>query len=367
MILRNLEKRPLRTATSVIGVALSAAILVVGTFAFDSVRFMSNSQFRHVQREDMAISFSRVADPRALRELRRIPGITAVEGYRSTPVRICSGHRSRQIMIVGLSSSSKFRRLTDRNLNHYTMPSSGIVLTRALAEILRVKPGDEVRLEIMERGTRARHVRVAGLVDELIGMTGYMPIEELDRIIGDGNRVSGAYASIDNDMSETVLEHLNALPLVSGTATRGEMLASFDRQIAESLRLTVMIVVSLACVVAVGVIYNGIRIALSERSRELASLRVLGFTRREVATLLFGEQGVIDAIGTPLGLAMGLGLAWWIATAFKSELYRFPVVVLAHTYLFSAGVVLVAGLIAAMLMRKRIYSLDLVSVLKTRE
>jgi len=367
MVMRNLERQPGRTATSVLGVALSAAILVVGTFAFDSARFMSDSQFRHVQREDMSVSFFRAVDPRALGELRRIPGIIRVEGYRSTPVRISSGHRSRQIIVTGINDASGFRRLADKELRHYQLPSTGIVITKALAEILDVVPGDEVFLEIMERGTRERPVKVAALLDELIGMSGYMELSELNRIIGDGSRVSGANTSISNGMDRRVLQRLNEIPLISGTATRSAMLASFDRQIAESLRLTVTIVVSLACVVALGVIYNGIRIALSERSRELASLRVLGFTKREVAALLFGEQGVIDVLGTPLGLALGLGLAYWIATGFKSELYRFPVVVLPHTYLFAALVVLVAGVVASALMRKRIYSLDLIAVLKTRE
>jgi putative ABC transport system permease protein len=367
MVMRNLERRPLRTATSVLGVALSAAILVVGTFAFDSARFMSDSQFRHVQREDMSVSFSRAVDPSALRELRRIPGITRVEGYRSTPVRISSGYRSRQIVVTGIESASGFRRLADKDLRHYQLPQTGIVVTKALADILRVGAGDDVMLEIMERGTRARSVKVAAILDELIGMSGYIQLSELNRVIGDGERVSGAYASISRGMDRSVLQRLSEIPIISGTATRSAMLASFDRQIAESLRLTVMIVVSLACVVALAVIYNGIRIALSERSRELASLRVLGFTRREVAALLFGEQGVIDVLGTPSGLALGLALAFWIATGFKSELYRFPVVVLPHTYLFAALVVLVAGVVAAALMRKRIYSLDLIAVLKTRE
>jgi putative ABC transport system permease protein len=145
------------------------------------------------------------------------------------------------------------------------------------------------------------------------------------------------------------------------------MLESFDKQIADSLRLTVMIVVSLASVVSVGVIYNGIRIALSERSRELASLRVLGFTKRESAALLFGEQGIVSLLGTPVGLVMGLGLAFWIAIGFKSELYRFPVVVLPHTYLFAVAVIVLGGIAAATLMKRRVYNLDLVAVLKTRE
>lgn len=284
-----------------------------------------------------------------------------------TPVTIRKDHRSRQILVTGLQRHSELRRIVDMDLHHYRVPQSGIVLTEALAKILKVKAGDTVSLEIMERGDRVRRVVVSALANELIGMSGYMEIGELGRVIGEGPRINGAYATVAANMGPTVVQHLSQIPGVSGTATRAGMLASFDRQMAESIRLTVMIVASLASVVALGVIYNGIRIALSERSRELASLRVLGFTRREVAMLLFGEQGLIDAAGTPAGLILGLGLAYWIAVGFKSELYRFPVIVLPHTYVFSAGVVLVAGIIAAAMMRRRIYSLDLVAVLKTRE
>jgi putative ABC transport system permease protein len=145
------------------------------------------------------------------------------------------------------------------------------------------------------------------------------------------------------------------------------MLRSFDDQIAESLRLTVTIVVALAAVVAVGVIYNGIRISLSERSRELASLRVLGFTRREVAGLLFGEQAIVDVIGTGFGLLLGVALAYWVAAAFQSELYRFPVIVSARTHLLAVAVVFAAAVGAGLTMRRRVYGLDLVAVLKTRE
>ena len=367
MMMRNLERRPVRTLMSIIGVALAAAILVVGTFAFDSARYMADSQFRHVEREDLSISFSAPVSVRALSELSHVPGITRVEGYRLTPVTIRKDHRSRQILVTGLQNHSELRRIVDMDLHHYPVPQSGIVLTEALAKILKVKAGDTVSLEVMEKGDRVRRVVVAALANELIGLSGYMEIGELGRVIGEGPRINGAYASVAANMGPTVVQHLSQIPGVSGTATRAGMLASFDRQMAESIRLTVMIVASLASVVALGVIYNGIRIALSERSRELASLRVLGFTRREVAMLLFGEQGLIDAAGTPAGLILGLGLAYWIAVGFKSELYRFPVIVLPHTYVFSAGVVLVAGIVAAAMMRRRIYSLDLVAVLKTRE
>jgi putative ABC transport system permease protein len=351
----------------VVGVALAAAILVVGTFAFDTARYMSDIQFRHVEREDLTVAFTRPRPARAAHELAHVAGVTRVDSYRVTPVRIRAGHRSRQILVTGLESGAELRRLVDRNARRYTLPQSGIVLTTALAQILEVVPGEVVSVELLEKGSRTRTVVVAALIDELIGLNGYMEISALNRMIGEGAVASGAYLSIAPGAEGSVQQSLGEIPSIGGTATRQAMLDSFDEQMAESLRLTVMIVVSLACVVALGVIYNGIRIALSERSRELASLRVLGFTRREVAGLLFGEQAVINVFGTPIGLLMGFGLAFWIAVGFKTELYRFPIIVLPHTYLFSATVILVAGVIAAVMMRRRIYNLNLVSVLKTRE
>lgn len=367
MIARNLERRPLRTAASIIGVALAASILVVGTFAFDSARFMADLQFRYTEREDLTVSFSQPRSLRAAREIAHLQGVRIVEPYRTTPVRIRAGHRSRQILVTGLTSTSQLRRIVDRDKRAYAIPESGIVLTTTLAEILHARSGDTVSLEILEKGSRVRPVVVAALADELIGLSGYMKLDELNRTIGEGSVITGAYLSVDPVMQSRIVDQLGRIPGVGGTATRHEMLRSFDEQIAQSLRLTVMIVVSLASVVAVGVVYNGIRIALSERSRELASLRVLGFTRREVAGLLFGEQGVINILGTPIGLIMGLGFAWWIAIGFKSELYRFPVVILPHTYFFASMLIVAASIGAAILMKRRVYNLNLVAVLKTRE
>lgn len=367
MIMRNLERRPIRTLASVVGVALAAAILVVGTFGFDSAHYMADTQFTQVEHEDLTVSFGQPRPYRAAREVAHIAGVTRVESYRSTPVRIRAGHRSRQIVITGLEPGSQLRRIIGRDGQRYALPASGLVLTSALGEILGVKAGDTVTLEILEKGSRVRREVVAGLADEILGLGGYMEIGALNRAVGEGRVVTGAYLTIAPGMEPSVVQRLSDLPGVSGSATRRAMLESFNKQIADSLRLTVEIVVSLACVVALGVIYNGIRIALSERSRELASLRVLGFTRREVASLLFGEQAAINVLGTPLGLVMGLGLAYWIAIGFKSELYRFPVVVMPRTYLFAATVILLAGVVAGAMMRRRIYNLDLVSVLKTRE
>ncbi|HET9635206.1 MAG TPA: ABC transporter permease [Gemmatimonadaceae bacterium] len=367
MLFRNLERRPIRTVASVIGVAFSAAILVVGTFAFDSARYMSDIQFRTAQREDIAVGFTNPRHLRVRRELAEVHGITRIELYRSTPVRIWNGQRSRQLGLTGVEPEAMLRRLVDRSGRHYRLPAGGLVMTSALAKVLEIAPGDTVILELLERGGERRFVPVVALLDEMIGFNAYMARTDVNALLREGPSASGAYISVVPEELNAVVKHLGLFPAVAGSVTREAMLKSFDEQIAESMRLTVIIVVSLASVVALGVIYNGIRISFSERARELASLRVLGFSRREVATLLFGEQGIIDVLGAPLGLLLGLGLAYWIATGFATESYRFPVVVTARTYVFSLAVVFTMAVAASVAMRGRVYKLDLVAVLKTRE
>jgi putative ABC transport system permease protein len=271
------------------------------------------------------------------------------------------------VAITGLERGGELRRIVDQTRRVFAVPRDGLVLTAELARILAVSPGDTVTLELLERGSEARSVPVAAVVDELIGLGGYLELGALNTLMREPPSASGAYLELDPGAEHAVVARLRNIPGVAGTTTQRAMVESFDAQIAASLRITVTIVVSLAIVVALGVIYNGIRISLSERARELASLRVLGFTRREVAALLFGEQVVIDVLGTPLGLLLGLGLAHWIVTGFASETYRFPVVIDASTYLFSTAVIVVAVLGATLAMRGRVYRLDLIGVLKTRE
>jgi putative ABC transport system permease protein len=367
MVLRDLERRPVRSFSSILGVALAAAVLVVGTFAFDSARYMSELQFRTVERENLSVIFSSNRPARVKHELAGLKGVWQVELFRGVPVRIQSGVRSRQTALLGLEPRAELRRLVDRDKRIFSMPPSGVVLATALARILEIRTGDTVTLELLERGGEMRREVVVAELDELLGMAAYMDMRALNAMMRDGPVASGAYLATGIANEAPVTARLAELPYVTAATTRRAMLKSFDDQIAESLRLTVTIVVTLAAVVAVGVIYNGIRISLSERSRELASLRVLGFTRREVAALLFSEQAVIDVVGTAVGLVLGVGLAYWVANAFESELYRFPVIVSVRTHSLAVGVVFGAALGAFITMRRRIYGLDLVAVLKTRE
>jgi len=367
IIARNLERRPVKAALSALGIALAAAILVLGYFFVDAMRYMGDVQFRRVQRENLTVAFTGPRSSGVRHELLRLPGVLRAESYRSVAVRVSAGHRSRRVSLLGLEPAGELRRLVGRNLASVPLPPEGVILTAKLGEILRVVPGDTLTVEVLEGSRAVRPVAVAGLVDELLGLSAYMDQRALQRLLGEGNTRSGAFLQVDPLAAPALYGRLKRLPGVAGVASRDAALASFEATLAQSIGIMTAILVGFAGALAVAMVYNAARIALSERGRELASLRVLGFTRGEIALMLLGEQAVLVTVGIAAGLGIGYGLCAVLSGLYQWELFRIPLVVSAQTYAFAVAVVLGAAAGSALLVRRRLDRLDLVAVLKTRE
>jgi putative ABC transport system permease protein len=367
MIIRNFERFPARSLVSALGVAMAVAILIVGSFMFDAIRYMMDLQFRYAQREDLTVFFTNPRSASVRYDLARIPGVTAVETFRVVPVRLRNGHRMRQSAVTGAEAAGTLRRIVDLEGRITPVPAQGLLLTEALADALGVRPGDSVAVEVLEGERRTMRVPVAGTVDDLFGINAYMDLRALNRMMGEGGTLSGAYLRVDPAAYAGVHRRLKRMPAVGGVSSRLAMVQGFEENIGRSLTITTTLLVSFAVIIAMGVIYNGARIALSERGRELASLRVLGFTRGEVSVMLLGEQATVTAIGVPLGFILGYALAVAVTGAFRVEVFRIPLVIEPGTYAFAAGVIAASALAAGLLVRRRIDRLDLVAVLKTRE
>ncbi len=367
IIARNFERRPAKAALSALGIAFAVAILVVGRFFVDAMRYMADVQFRHVQRENLSVVFNAPRPPRVRYELERLPGVLHAEGYRSVAVRLRAGHRSRRTALLGLEEKGELRRLVARNLTTVPLPPDGLVLTAKLGEILRVAPGDTLTVEVLEGARPVRRVAVAGFVDELLGLSAYMDQRALNRLLWEGNTLSGAFLRVDPLAAPGLYTRLKRLPGVAGVSSRDATLASFEATLARSIGMMTAILIGFAGALAVAMVYNAARIALSERARELASLRVLGFTRGEISLMLLGEQGILTAAGIVAGLAIGYGLCAVLAGLYQWELFRIPLVVSAQTYAFAVVVIFAAAVASGLLVRRRLDRLDLVAVLKTRE
>jgi len=367
MIWRNLTRRPARAALSVFGMALAVAILIVGYYFVDAIDYLGTFQFRSVQREDVTVLFHDPRPARARHEVAALPGVMRVEPFRVVPARLRHEHSQRRVALFGIEPGSELRRILDSDGGVVPVPREGAVLTAKLAEILDVQPGDELRVEVLEQGRPVRSVRVAGIANELIGLNAYMDAAALHRLMREGDSLSGAFLRVDAAEAATLNAELKRMPAVAGATTRLAALRGFEETLARSLDVFTTVLVTFAAVIAAAMVYNAARIALSERGRELASLRVLGFTRREVSVLLLGEQAILTVAAIPLGFVIGYRLCAALANQYQWEFFRMPLVVSTRTYGFAVAVLVASALASALAVRRRIDRLDLVAVLKTRE
>nr|WP_297351624.1 ABC transporter permease [uncultured Caldimonas sp.] len=367
MILRNMERKPLRTALSIGGVAAAVAIVVMGNFIRDAIDHIVQTQFNLAMRSDVIVWMAEATSDTARHELARLPGVLTVESGRDVPVRFVNGHLSERGSIQGYAQQPELRRIIDVD-GHLTAPSAdGLVLTDRLANKLGLRVGDSVRVDVLEGRRQTLAVRVDATVREMMGLNAYMTREHLNRLVGQGDVASQYSLAIERGSEAGVLEATKELPRVVGAFSKATLLRNMQEVSARNVRLMSTVLTLFASVIAVGVVYNNARIALSERLWELASLRVLGFTRAEVSGLLLGEMAISIAIALPLGMLLGYGLVHLIAELLKSDQFLFPVVIQPRTYAWAGLCVVAAGVASAMVVRRRVDTLDMVAALKTRE
>lgn len=368
MIVRHLARTPLKSGMTMLGVAAACGILMFTNFQNDAVNWMIGVQYKLSSREDLTVMFTDPTPRRALYSLRSLDGVRHVEAFRSVPARLVNGHRSHRLAIDGVEPGTALHRVLDASLAPVEVRSEGVVLTDYLArDILHIEPGQMLTIEVLEGSRPVLEVPVAGVTSQFLGVNAYMDREALNRVMREGPAISGARLAVDRQRQQAVYRKLAEMPRVAGTVVRVAAMEQFDEMMEETILYFAFITALLGGFIAFGVVYNSARIALSERSRELASLRVLGYTRGEVGYILLGEIGLLVLCAIPLGFLFGRGLSAYIASAFSSDLYRIPLIVEPSTYALAASVVLISFAISATLIWRKLARLDLIEVLKTRE
>ena len=367
MIVREIARRPLRFFLSTAGIAMGVSIFIIGRFSWDSFDHLFETSYLRANREDISVIFTTPRPARAVGELEHLSGVRLAEGVRAVPVRFQVGHRWRDSVIIGFEHDGELHQVLHAQEQLIALPSEGVIMTDKLAEILGVGVGDEVQAEILEGEWPVRPVQVAALLDEPFGLQAYARIDWVHDLLREQPHVTSALLRLDPLYNESVRRSLKELPAVIGTASSQRVIANYEAQTGQSVAVITLILTLSAAAIAIGVVYNNARIALSLRSRDLASLRVLGFTNQEVSTILLGEL----AVQVVLGILMGLQLGTWWAEAYVAsinlEAMRFPLHIASETYGGAALIALVSGAVSALLVRRKIDDLDLIGVLKTSE
>ncbi len=367
MAVREITRRPLRFALSTLGIAMGLAIFIMGRFSWDSFDHLMVEVFPHEHQEDMTVRFVRAQPRAALGELEHVAGVELAEGERMVAVRFRSGARYRDTAITGVSEVPVLHHLLTGGRTEITPPAAGLLMTDKLAEILGVRIGETVEVDVLEGDWKTRTLPVMAVLDEPFGLQAYARADWLAAELHQDPRVTTALLRIDPDRLDDIRAHLKDLPAVLGVTTTARVIQAFRDQTGRSMLVMTLILTLSAAAIATGVVYNNARIALSMRSRDLASLRVLGFTRREISSILLGELGAQVVLGIPLGMVLGTWFARMFAASIDPEAIRFPFFIAPGTYATAAVIALVSGLVSALLVRRKLDQLDLVGVLKSSE
>ncbi len=367
IILRQIARWPVRSALTSAGVGLSVGVLVMANQWMDSIEHTVDVYFHQAQRQDVTVGLVEAQSSAAVFEFQRMPGVMAAEPMRIVSADFRVGRRTHRGAIEGVRPDATLRLVYDAKGEIVRVPPEGLVLATKLAEKLGVGVGDSVRVEVREGRRPVRRIPVVRLVETYIGMPAYMDLRALDRMLLERPSLEYANLLVDEAGEPALLAELKNLPEVSAVMLRRAAVDTFHDTMARTLLIYIGFFVGFAGALGFGVVYNSARIALSERGRELATLRVLGFSRVEIAYILLGEVTLLILVALPLGCLMGLGLASVMAAAFETELYRIPLVIEASTYGVSVLVTLAAATISAALVRRQLDRLDLIAVLKTRE
>ncbi len=367
MTFRNILRWPFRSAVTTSGIALSVCLLVTSLVSLGSVNFMIDVFFDRMERADATVFLGETKLARTIYDIRRLPGVLAAEPFRSVSVELSNGNRKKRTAIVGKEERTDISRVLDGTFEQVTIPASGLLLSDTLADYLKVSEGYPVHIEFLGAKRKSTDLPVVAIVQSYIGLLAVMRIDALNRVRGDGPVISGADILLDPETSSDFLSRVKEVPALAALALQRISLARFRETIAQNINYQIIVFASLATIIAFGVVYNSARIQFSERARELASLRVLGFTNGEVSSVLLLEYAVLTLFAVPLGWLSGYYLSWVLVQGFQSDLYRIPFVIEHSTYAYAALIVIIAVCASALIVQRRVTKLDLIRVLKTRD
>lgn len=367
MMLRTITGHPVRALFTALGMALATGILIASLFLNGTMEALIDVTYFMADRQDATVSFIERRPRNVVEQIARLPAVLAVEAYRAVPVRIRNGSVERRIVISGRPIDADLSRIIDIDLRPVTLPEGGLAISAWLARLLNARVGDLVEVDLLEGQKRTVTLPVTALVEDYFGIQGMMSAPALAQLMREAPAVTSVNVSLDGAGRERFYDAIKQLPTVSGMVLQRVSLANFRAALAVLVTTMANIYTGLAVIIAFGVVYNSARISLSERARELASLRVLGFTRGEVTRILFLELTLLTLIAQVPGWIIGYGLAWILKTNVAGEVMRVRLIVEPSTYATASAIVITAAILSALVVRRRINNLDLVAVLKTRD
>lgn len=367
MVLRRIFRNPGRIFGSVIGIAVGMGLSSAQMSVLSGFDETLDLTFGVIDRSDVSVSFFEPMPAKTAFDLAHLPGVIEVEPTRGVSAVLRNGLHSYRGAVTGLVDQAQLNRAVNKDMSDIVLPENGVVLAKPLADILHIAPGDTLVVEVLEGKRPVLEVPVASIAETLLGAPAFMRMDSLNRDMAEWGRVSAAYLRVDSDQLPALYAALKEMPSVAGVTRREDARAAIETLMDSGAGSMRYVMVAIAAIITFGIVYNAARIAFGEQSRDLASLRVIGFTRGETAFVLLGELAIVVLLAIPLGVLIGYYLFFLIAAGFSTDIYQIPTTFRPEAYGMAGAAVIAASVLSGWLVKRDIDKVDLVATLKTRE
>ena len=368
IIIRNLFRKKSRFIVGMVSIMLSGSLLIISLSMNDSTNYLLKFEFFEIEKYDLKVMFFEPRSMESINELKRFDFVSSIEPILELPVSIQREWRKKDIAVTGISSDPKLLKIST-NTSYNKNLDNGIIVNEKLAQILRLKIGDEIQLKSLKKGERRkRQFIIKGINNQIFGLPCYMDIKTLGKSFLQGVVASGALIKLKKgyDM-EAIKKELKKYPAIASTQFKQQFIASFNEAITGTMFVSLFILFIFAGSIAFAVIYNTTIISIMERRIEIAVFKVLGFTDKEIVKIIFNENNLLGICGIAVSLPLGTFLNWLIGLAYDTEMYRFPMIVNTGTYVITIIMLMSFVYLSNVLCMKTIHKIDVVEALKARE
>ncbi|MEP2531300.1 FtsX-like permease family protein [Shimia sp.] len=367
MVLRRVLRNPGRIFGAVLGIAAGMGLSSAQMSVMSGFNDALSQTFDVIDRSDVTVTFFEQMPEKTAFALKHVPGVIEVEPTRAVGAVLRHGTNSYRGGVTGLVADARLNRAVDADQAEIAMPDDGIVLATALADILKVEPGDTVTIEVLEGRRPVLEMPVARIADTMLGAPAFVRMDVLNRAMNEPGRISGAYLRVDSEQYPGLFAALKQVPSVAGVTRKSDARAAMKKLMDTGAGTMRFVMAAIAGIITFGIVYNSARISFGEQSRDLASLRVMGFTQGEASFILLGELAIVVFLAIPLGVGVGYGLSFLVAEGFSTDIYQIPTAFRPDAYGAAGAAVVVAAVISGWLVKRDIQKVDLVATLKTRE
>lgn len=361
MVLRSIFREKKKFAFVGAAVAITCGMMVMTIWMIDIMDVMFNKHYNEFMKMEYNINFIGFENENAKKEVAENINVEDIEGRIELPFELENGKKSKIVNVIGLEKNTVFYGFEDMKGSKVYIPDDGILISSNLATGLNVKTGDSILLKNFLPNKDDGYVTVKGIIKQSLGINGYMNLNYLNDKFLDKGIINGIYLNSDDDVSSKLKDVKN----INTIQSQNDMRSAFE-EYTGLINVSMGFMVIFSGLLGFIIMYSMTLMSINERTLEFSSLRVMGFSKKEIFNMLVRENMIMSFIGIIVGIPLGLWLVNYMATSYTTDVYSMNEPVSAISVVIAMILTIVFLISAQFMTYAKIHKLDFMQALKNR-